>query len=176
MSPLTLWHYLLVGSLLLLFLLGTLLALRTNSKFSIFTTITLILVLIGVFSWKVINEKVYRVEVYHLEDKRIYQSEKLMIKGVVRNVGDFPVANIVVTVKLTNTNSGTNPKASQFAQPTVFAELYEDDNPDFKRQNIVEHFVVADYLNPGKAKTFRIMMDYPPYFKKPSYDVTAKAN
>jgi hypothetical protein len=95
---------------------------------------------------------------------------------VVRNVGKYPVANVVATVKMVNIRGSKEQKATQFAKPTVFAELFEGDNPDFKRQNIVEQQVIADYINPGKSKTFRILMDYPPYFKNTSYDVTAKAD
>lgn len=176
MSPLTQWHYLLMVVLVILFILGSILALRSNSKFSMFMTSTLVIILMGVFIWPIINESVYKVEVSNLDDERFYQSEQLLIKGVVRNVGDYPVANVVATVKLVNTRGGNDRKASQFAQPTAFAELFEGDDPNFKRQNVIEQRVVADYLNPGSSKTFRIMIDYPPYFKKTSYDVEATAN
>lgn len=176
MSPLTSWHYFLIIALAILFVLGTILALRTTSKFSVFTTITLILILLGLFIWPLINETVYKVEVSNLEDERFYQTEQIMIKGVVRNVGKYPVANVVATVKMVNKQHSNQSKASQFSQPTAFAELFEGDNPDFKRQNVVEQRVVADYINPGRSKTFRIMLNYPPYFKNASYDVTAKAN
>lgn len=176
MSPLTLWHYLLLTVLVLLFVIGILVSMRTNSKFSVFTTISLVLLLIGLFSWKSINERVYLVEVSQLEQERYYQSEQLLIKGLVRNVGEFPVANVVAVVKLSNSSGGSGNRQTLFTQPTVFAEIYEGDNPNFKRQNIVEEHVIAEYLNPGKSKTFRIMMDYPPHFKKASFDVTATAN
>ena len=174
MSPFILWHYILIGILALLFLLGTIFALRSNSKFSIFITITLILILIGAFIWPLINEAAYKVEVTNLEDERFYQTEQIMIKGVVRNIGKYPVANVVATVKIVNSEGSS--KASQFSQPTAFAELFEGDNPDFKRQNVVEQRVIADYINPGKSKTFQIMLDYPPYFKNASFNVTAKAD
>lgn len=176
MSPLTSWHYFLIVALAILFVLGTILALRSTSKFSVFITISLILILLGLFIWPLINEAVYKVEVSNLEDERFYQTEQIMIKGVVRNVGEYPVANVIATVKMVNVQSSSQSKASQFAQPTAFAELFEGDNPDFKRQNVVEEQVVADYINPGRSKTFRIMLKYPPYFKNASYDVTAKAN
>jgi len=174
MSPLTSWHYILMSVLGILFVLGTILALRSSSKFSIFITITLILILIGAFIWPLINEAVYKVEVTNIENERFYQTEQIMIKGVVRNVGKYPVANVIATVKMVNAEGSS--KASQFSQPTAFAELFEGDNPDFKRQNVFEKQVVADYINPGKSKTFRIMLDYPPYFKNASFNVTAKAN
>ncbi|HEX5329300.1 DUF2393 family protein [Sulfuricurvum sp.] len=176
MSPLTPWHYLLIGALGLFFILGTVLSLRSNSKYSILTTIILVLVLIGLFSWKSINENVYLVEVSNLEQKRFYQSEQIMIKGTVRNVGNFPVANVVATIKLSNTRGEGKGGNSIFSQPSVFAEIYEGGNPKFKRQNIVEEHVVADYLNPGRSKPFRIMMDYPSHFKGASFDVTARAD
>ncbi|DAB38130.1 MAG: hypothetical protein A2023_02680 [Sulfuricurvum sp. GWF2_44_89] len=178
MSPLTIWHYLLLVTLGLLFIIGILVSMRTNSKFSILTTISLILLLIGIFAWKSINENVYRVEISNLDEERYYQSEQIVIKGTVRNVGNFPVANVVATVMLSNSRGGGggNNQQSLFTQPSVFAELYKGDDPDFKTQNVVEEHVIAEYLNPGKAKSFTIMMDYPSHFKRASFDVTAKVN
>lgn len=177
MSPLTTWHYLLLIILGLVFVLGFIISMRTNSKFSILTTISLILLLIGVFAWKSINENVYLVELSNLDEERYYQSEQIVIKGTVRNVGHFPVANVVATVMLSNSRGGGgNSEQSLFTQPSVFAEIYKGDDPDFKKQNIVEEHVIAEYLNPGKSKSFTIMMDYPPHFKRASFDVSAKVN
>ncbi|HLD23128.1 MAG TPA: DUF2393 family protein [Sulfuricurvum sp.] len=176
MSPLTIWHYLLLAILGLLFIIGFLISMRTNSKFSVFTTISLILLLIGIFIWKSINENVYLVEISNLDEERYYQSEQIVIKGTVRNIGNFPVANVVATIRLANSRGGGSNKESIFTQPSVFAEIYEGDNPDFKKQNVVEEHLIAEYLNPGKSKTFTIIMDYPPHFKRASFDVTAKAN
>jgi hypothetical protein len=179
MSPLTLWHYILLATLALFLIIGLVISLRTDSKVSIFTTISLVLLLVGFFGWKSINENVYLIELSNLAEERYYQSEQIVIKGTVRNVGNFPVANVVATVRLANSrggDSGGSKKESLFTQPSVFAEIYEGDNPNFKKQNIVEEHIIAEYLNPGKSKTFTIMMDYPPHFKRASFDVTAKAN
>ncbi len=177
MSPLTYWHYLLLTLLGILLLLGIILSFRTKYKFSVLTTVTLMAILFGLLFWNVINEHVYRVEISQLQEERFYQSEQILIKGVVRNVGDFPVANVVATVLLSSGGGGSDKnQQSLFSQPTVFAEIYNDDNPDFKVQNVVEEHLIAEYLNPGKATTFRIMMDYPPHFRRASYDVTAKVN
>ncbi|MDO9056133.1 MAG: DUF2393 family protein [Sulfuricurvum sp.] len=178
MSPLTLWHYLLLIVLGLLLIVGFLISMRTNSKFSVFTTISLILLLIGIFVWKSINENVYLVEISNLDEERYYQSEQIVIKGTVRNVGNFPVANVVAIIRLANSRGGGDGSNNEslFTQPSVFAEIYEGDNPDFKKQNVVEEHLIAEYLSPGKSKTFTIMMDYPPHFKRASFDVTAKVN
>jgi hypothetical protein len=176
MSPLTTWHYLLLSILAVLFIIGIIISLQTKSKSSVFITITLVLAFIGFFAWRSINESVYLVEVSHLEQERFYQSEQLLIKGRVRNVGQVPVANVIAVVKLSNSSGGSGShKDALFSQPTVFAEIYEGDNPDFKKQNVVEEHMIAEYLSPGKSKTFRIMMDYPPHFQKTSFDVSAKA-
>ena len=127
------------------------------------------------FSWKAINEKVYLVEVSDLDKVRYYQSEQILIKGFVRNVGKFPVANVIGVVKLNNSHGGVQGKDSIFTQPSVFAEVYEGDNPKFKRQNISEEHLLADYLDPGSSKPFSIMMDYPSYFNSATFTVEAKA-
>lgn len=174
MSPLTTWHYLLIVILGLLFIIGVVVSWQTKSKFSVLTTITLVLCFIGFFSWRTINENVYLVEVTNLDKERYYQSEQILIKGIVRNVGNFPVANVVAVVRLSNSTGGGS-KDSLFSQPTVFAEIFEGDDPDFVHQNVVEEHHIADYISPGKSKPFKIMMDYPSHFKNASYDVTAKA-
>ncbi len=173
MSPLTTWHYLLIVVLGLLFIIGVVVSLQTKSKFSVLTTITLVLCFIGFFGWRTINENVYLVVVTNLDNERYYQSEQILIKGIVRNVGDFPVANVVAVVRLSNSTGGN--KDSLFSQPTVFAEIFEGDDPNFVHQNVVEEHPIADYISPGKSKPFKIMMDYPSHFKNASYDVTAKA-
>lgn len=175
MNPLTPWHYLLIGSLGILFVLGAVLAFRSkDSKLSILGTITLIVVLLGTFLWNTINTGVYKVEITNLTDERYYQSEQILIKGVVRNVGEYPVANVRALVKLSNAQSGNQAKASQFSQPGAFAELFEGDDPEFKRQNVVEEHIIAESLNPGSSKTFRIMMEYPPHFSRATYEIEPK--
>jgi hypothetical protein len=175
MSPLTEWHYGLLVCLAVLFLIGLFISMRTRSKLSILTTITLILAMFGVFGWKGINDNVYKVEISQLSQERYYQSEQIVIKGLVRNVGNFPVGNVKGTVILSNSRSpgGSQGKENLFTQPSVFAEIYKGDDPSFKAQNVVEEHVIAEYLNPGKSKTFTIIMDYPPHFKRASFDVTA---
>lgn len=110
MSPLTYWHYLLIGGVALLSLLATALAFRSDSKWSIFISINLMLALIMFFVWELINQSVYQVEVSQVEDKHLYQTEQLMIKGVVRNTGKFPVANVIGVIKLINSSHGRDKK------------------------------------------------------------------
>lgn len=176
MSPLTPWHYLLIGSLAFVFVVSAVLAFRSDSKGSILTAVGVFLGLIGGYGWYTINQSVYLVELSHIDEERFYQSEQILIKGVVRNVGNYPVSHVVATVQLINSQGANDRKASQFAQPTAFAELFEGDDPAFKRNNVIEEHVIADSLAPGHSKVFRILMDYPPYFKRASYDVTAQAN
>jgi len=175
MSPLTYWHYLFISALSLIFILGVILAFRSDSKWSIITTIIVILALIGVFGWITINNSVYRVEVLHYNHHRNYQTEQIVITGVVKNIGDFPVSNVIGTVKIVNTRGGNDRKASQFRQPTAFAEILGDD-PNFKAQNITSDHLIANSLSPKASKTFTIIMDYPPYFGNGAYEIEASAN
>jgi Protein of unknown function (DUF2393) len=176
MSPLTYWHYLLVGVLTLIFILGAILALRSDSKLSILATIIATLIGIGIAMWAVIDEKVYHVEVSQIDDHHLYQTEQLLITGVVKNTGKFPVAHVIGTIRLVNTGGGSNKKTKQFGQPTAFAELYKGDSPSYKPQNIVSKHLIADYLDPGSSKPFTIILDYPPYFTNGSYEIDGSAN
>lgn len=176
MSPLTPLHYTLVGVVIFILIVGGILSLRTKSPFSIFVTIASIVVLIGIFGWNILNQMVYLVEITNTSQERYYQSEQILIKGTVRNIGDYPVNNVIAIIKMTNKEGASSEKATQFSQPTAFAEVFEGDDPEFKRQNIVEEHLVAESLQPGKSKTFHIMMDYPPYFKKASFQVIGKVD
>lgn len=176
MSPLTPLHYLLIGAFLFMFLVGVILSFRTKSPYSLIVTIGSILALIGVFSWMEVNKIAYQVEITNVSQERYYQSEQVLVKGVVRNIGDYPVKNVVAVVKMTNKEGPNSEKASQFSQPTVFAELFEGDDPEFKRQNVIERHVIADSLQAGKSKTFHIMIDYPPHFNKASYQIVGEVD
>lgn len=176
MSPLTPLHYLLIGAFLLMFLAGVILSFRTKSPYSLIVTIGSILALIGVFSWMEVNKIAYQVEITNVSQERYYQSEQVLVKGVVRNIGDYPVKNVVAVIKMTNKEGPNSEKASQFSQPTVFAELFEGDDPEFKRQNVIERHVIADSLQAGKSKTFYIMIDYPPHFNKASYQIVGEVD
>jgi hypothetical protein len=176
MSPLTPLHYLLIASLVLLFIIGVILSARTKSPYSILTTITGILALIGAFTWISINKLAYRVEITNVKEEHYYQSEQILITGIVRNIGDYPINNVIAVVKMTNLEGANSEKANQFSQPTVFAEIYEGDNPNYKRQNIVERHVIADSLQARKSKPFHIVMPYPSYFKKAAFHVTGEVD
>ncbi len=175
MNPLTPLHYFLIFGLGIVFILGLVLAFRSDSKLSVAATVTLIVGLLGAFLWDMVDESVYKVEITNLSDERYYQSEQILIKGVVRNVGRYPVNNVKAIIKLSNAQSSNQAKASQFSQPGAFAELFEGDKPEFKRQNIIEEHVIAEHLSPGSSKTFRILMAYPPHFKRANYDVVPEA-
>lgn len=176
MSPLTPLHFILIAVFILILLIGGILSLRTKSPLSIFITLSSVVILIGAFSWSAINQIAYQVEITNISQERYYQSEQILVKGTVRNIGDYQVNNVVAVIKMTNKEGANSEKASQFSQPTVFAELFEGDDPKFKHQNIVEEHVVAESLQPGKSKTFRIMMDFPPHFKKASFQVIGKVD
>lgn len=175
MSPLTYWHYLFISALLLIFIAGVAFSFRSDSKWSIITSITVALLLIGIFGWITINSNVYHVEIVRSDHHRNYQTEQIVITGVVKNTGEFPVSNVIGTVKLVNTRGGNEQKASQFRQPTAFAEIMGDD-PNFKPQNITTKHVIANSLSPKASKSFTIIMDYPPYFGHGAYEIEASAN
>lgn len=177
MSPLTIWHYLLI-MIVVLFIILTIVSIiitKPKYKYSIFTTAASIILFIAFFMWGSINENVYIVSVSNLKQERLYQSEQILIKGVVTNSGKYPVANIVATVKLSNVHSQTT-QNTLFSQPSVFKEIYKGDNPDFKVQNVVEKHIIADHLAPAHSKPFKIMMKFPSHFKNSAFEVEAKAS
>ena len=178
---LTIWHYLdlLIG--IVVFGLGIFLALKQKEKklilpmiFSIF----LVTILIAGFTLVAIDKYTKKVVLSNIENHRILSLEKIVYTGVVKNVGNYKIGEVTFEVKIVNkAHVSGNVKAGSFYKPSGFAEFFGGGmNMLYKPQTITKTFVVAKNLEPGKAKEFRVMFDYPPYFEQVSHFTNVRAH
>jgi hypothetical protein len=120
-----------------------------------------------VFSILVVDKYTKIVKLYKLENKRILQTEKIMYTGIVKNEGNHKIAKVTFEIKLVNRGMAVgNVKGGSFYKPSGFFDFFSGgSNKLYKPQQIVKEFVVAKNLKPGQVKSFRVYMDFPPYFR-----------
>ena len=119
-----------------------------------------------------------KVVLSNIENHRILSLEKIVYTGVVKNVGNYKIGEVTFEVKIVNkAHVSGNVKAGSFYKPSGFAEFFGGGmNMLYKPQTITKTFVVAKNLEPGKAKEFRVMFDYPPYFEQVSHFTNVRAH
>lgn len=140
---------------------------KHSLKTSMLFTTVLVSVFLAVFSVFVVDKYTKTAQIYKIKNKRLLSVEKIVYTGIVKNTGNFTIGKIVLEIKLVNRGHATgNVKGGNFYKSTGFLEFFtegmgiERDKP----QTIVQRFVIAQKLKPGKAKAFRVYFDYPPYF------------
>ena len=175
-------HYITFFVIFLLFAFGmykSSQAQKPSLKLSMTFTTILVSLFMAIFSVFVVDKYTKSVEIFKLKNKRILSIEKIVYTGIVKNTGNFNVGEVVVEIKLVNKGHVTgNVKGGNFYKSTGLFEFFteglgmERDKP----QIIVQRFVVAKDLKPGKAQSFRVYFDYPPYFQSVSDFVKVEAH
>lgn len=170
MTQLNYVHYITFFVIFLLFCIGVYKSLqqeKSSLKLSMFFTTLLVSLFLAVLSVFVVDKYTKSVILAKVENKRILSIEKIVYSGTVKNTGDFAVGEVVLEIKLVNRGHATgNVKGGNFYKSTGFFEFFNEGlgiDKD-KPQTIVKRFVVAKNLQAGKAKSFRVYFDYPPYF------------
>lgn len=167
---LTIWHYIVIISTLLIFLGGVYSTFtQTNKKLKVpmLISVTLVSLLLGVFSFLIVDKYTKEVKLYRLDSKRLLNIEKIVYTGIVKNEGDYEIGEVTFELKLINKGHATgNVKAGSFFSPSGFMDFFgEGAGVLFKPQTVKKEFVVAKNLKPGTAQSFRVYFDYPPYFR-----------
>ncbi|WP_345992626.1 DUF2393 family protein [Sulfurimonas sp. HSL-1716] len=178
---LTIWHYLIILLGIILIILGVFLAFRQQEKKIIapmIFSISLIVVLVVGFTLVAIDKYTKKVHLSNVHNHRILSIEKIVYTGIVKNVGNHTIGKVTFEVKLVNkAHAGGKVKAGSFYSPSGFAEFFSGGmNILYKPQTVTKKFVVAKDLKPNKAKSFRVMFDYPPYFENVSQFTSVTAH
>jgi hypothetical protein len=127
---------------------------------------TLVTALLAVFSIVIVDKYTKNVKLYKLKNKRLLSMEKIVYTGVVKNEGKFTIGDVVFEIKLVNRGHATgNVKGGNFYKTSDFWDFFGGVNKMNKPQSVTKEFVVAKNLKPGEAKSFRVYLDYPPYFR-----------
>jgi uncharacterized membrane protein YsdA (DUF1294 family) len=173
MSLLNYWHYITLGFIFLIFLGGVISSFKEeNSKifFPMLISVTVISLLLAVFSVFIVDKYTKEVELYRLENHRLLSIEKIVYTGVVKNEGNHAIGKVTFEIKLVNKGHATgNVKSGSFFKPSGFLDFFTGGSDVlYQPQTITKKFVVAKNLRPGDAKAFRVHFDYPPYFRNVS--------
>ncbi len=178
----TIWHWTAIISAIILFFFLVIISLREKNQKTVIAMIFssfLVLSTATFFSLLAIDKYTKVATLYGVKNTRILRNESIVFTGYVKNKGDYTIGEIVLTVKLVNKGHVTgNVKGGSFYKPSGFFDFFASlgEKSTYKPQKVVEEFVVARNIEPGKAKSFRVQMKYPPYFKHVSHFTTISAH
>jgi len=177
MTLFNIWHYVVLGVILLIFSGGVVASLKQPNKkllFPMLFSVVLISILLGGVSIVVVDKYTKVVKLHKLKNKRLLNLEKISYFGIVKNEGNYKIGKVFFEIKLVNKGHATgNVKAGSFFSPSGFFDFFSGGAGKlYKPQSIVKKFVVAKNLKAGEAKTFRVYLDYPPYFRSTSQFAT----
>ncbi len=172
MTYLTLFHYLAMIVIGLLFVLTVIISFREPRPAvrhtMIATSFVVMLMLIG-FLFMAIDKYTKVAEIRDLKNTRILMNEEIMYSGLAYNAGKFTIGKVELEIKLVNRGHVTgNVKGGNFFKPSGFWEFFGGGETAIRKerpQTIIRTFVVAENLEPGKAKSFSVRLPYPPYFE-----------
>jgi len=165
------WHYIVLSLIFLMWAGGIIAALKqTNKKllYSMLFSTTLIAVFMAVFSVIIVDKYTKKVELSKLHNKRLLSTEEISYYGIVKNVGKFPIGRVTFEIKLVNKGHATgNVKGGNYYKASGFLDFFSEGfgMGSYKPQSITKKFVVAQNLQPGAMKRFRVYFRYPPYFR-----------
>jgi hypothetical protein len=167
------WHFITFVVIALIFTGGLIASFKQENpklKIPMIFSVTLVAVLMAVFSVIVVDKYTKIPKLYKLKNKRLLNIEKIVYTGIVRNEGNHEIGKVTLEIKLVNKGhvSG-NVKGGNYYKSSGFFDFFSGGyNLHTKPQSITKEFVVANNLKPGKAKSFRVYFDYPGYFRSVS--------
>ena len=170
------WHYIVFLILFLLYIGAIVAAFKQQKKLILpmAFSVTLVFLLLTVFSVLVVDKYTKEVKLYKLENKRLLSTEQIIYTGTVKNEGKYAIGEVTCEIKLVNKGHATgNVKAGSFFTPSGISDFFGA-GVLYKPQVITKEFVVAKNLKPGQSESFRVYFDYPPYFKNVAHFSTVK--
>jgi len=176
------WHYVVLSVVFLLFLAGSISALREKNpkmRFSMLFTVILFSLFMAVFSVFVVNKYTKHAKLYNLKNSRLLSLERISYTGIVKNVGNYPIGEVTLEIKLVNRgNAIGNVKGGNFYKPSGFFDFFTSGFgiKKSKPQTVVKKFVVARNLKAGHARQFYVYFRFPPYFSSVSQFTTLTAD
>lgn len=165
------WHFITIAVLFLFYIGGMLASSKQSVKkirLTMQVSLSIIMVLIGIFSVVAVDKYTKKVSLHKFENKRLLSIEKIVYTGIVKNDGLHDIGEVTFEIKIVNKTRSMGATASFFT-PTGFMDFFGGGaNILYRPQSITKTFIVAKNLRAGEAKSFRIYFDYPPYFKNVS--------
>lgn len=169
MTLLNYWHYITFGVIFVMFIFGIMNAMKQKKasiKIAMAVSVTVITLLLALFSVMVVDKYTKNVKLYKLKNKRLLSTEQIIYTGIVKNEGNHKIGKVTFEIKLVNKGHATG---GNFYKSSGFFDFFSGGyNLTFKPQTVTKEFVVATNLKPGAAKSFRVHFRYPPYFQSTS--------
>jgi len=179
----TIWHWVTVGVIIALFILLIIVSLKEKNHKTMLSMIFasfLVLVTAGAFILMALDKYTKVATIYGVKNTRILRNETIVFTGYVKNKGNYTIGHVDLEIKLVNKGHVTgNVKGGNFYKPSGifdFLTSFGGKVKSYKPQKVINSYVVAKNLEPGKAVFFRVQMPYPPYFKYVSEFTTISAH
>ena len=168
----TIWHYVVLIIIFVLFVFGIIISMRQKNKSMVkpmLFSVILISLSIAFLSVFVVDKYTKHVKLYRLQDKKLYSIEKIIYSGLVKNTGNYTIGTVRLNIKIVNKRHRGNIKSTTFYKSSGFLDFFHGTIKKSKSSNtLTENFVVAHDLKPGKIKSFRIMFNFPSNFRNTS--------
>ncbi|MDF1878788.1 DUF2393 family protein [Sulfurimonas sp. SAG-AH-194-C20] len=170
MTTLNYWHFITFGVIFLIFIAGTIGAMKQDEakvKVGMFISVAVMCLFLAGFSVIVVDKYTKVVKLHKLKNKRLLSTEQIVYTGIVRNEGKHKIGVVTFELKLVNRGHATgNVKGGNFYKASGFFDFFTSGfNKVSKPQSVTKEFVVATNLKPGTSQSFRVYFRYPPYFR-----------
>lgn len=164
------WHYLVIFVLFLIFVGAGVLVFKqedSKQKYQVIILFFVLYIVMAGISVVIVDKYTKTAKLYKMENKRNFNSEKIMYSGVVKNEGNHEIGEVVLEIKLVNGGGDTGDvKSGMFFKPSSFTGFFSS---GVRPQQVTQEFVVAKNLKPNQSQDFIVYLDYPPYFKSVSH-------
>ncbi len=168
---LTIFHYLTLLVLFLLFVLSVIVSMRetrTNVRNSMIASSFVVMLMLSALLMMALDKYTKKVKIVQLKNTRTLMNEEIVYSGYANNIGDFTIGEVKLEIKLVNKGHVTgNVKGGNYYKPSSFWDFFgggETAKRKERPQTVIKTFVVARDLAPGKSKYFTVRLPYPPYF------------
>lgn len=167
------WHYIALGTVFLLFVVGAFASFKQKGaslKLGMLFSVTLISLFLAILSVVIVDKYTKKVGLYKLQNSRYLSIEQIVYRGIVKNRGNFEIGKVTFEIKLVNRGHVMgNLKGADFYKSSGFFDFFKDGfNIKSKPQSVTKEFIVARNLKAGASKRFVVRFRYPPYFRNPS--------
>ncbi len=118
----------------------------------------------GVLGIVILEKYTKQARIIDLKQRRVLLNETLVLKGRIKNVGDYKINYCKLKIKLVNNAYGSKlKKGSLFKSGGL--NIFGSKDKNVKPNTIEVTRVIVRKLEPGIMKNFSVVMPYPPYFK-----------
>jgi len=166
----TILHWLDIAFFLLLFIFLTIISAKAagnNIKILLSMIFASFLVTSfgGVLGLVILEKYTKKATLLNVEQRRVLINETMVLKGQVKNIGNFKINYCKLEIKLVNNGWGRTFKKGSFFKSGGLS-IFGSKSKEQQRPNIVKatRYIITDGLNPGEIKNFSAIIPYPPYF------------